>query len=70
MTNGAKVAKLYHSLSDKQLQLMGGQQWQWSCMQRVKKTICTTKLCQKMGNSEIAKQWFQLMAEEAVLEKK
>jgi hypothetical protein len=67
---GKKVAKLHHSLSDKQASADERNTMTLELRAESHKDYLHYKIMSKMGDSEIAKQWFQLMAEEALLVKK
>ena len=67
---GQKAAKLHHSLSDKQASADERTAMAMELHAESHKDYLHYKIMSKMGDSEIAKQWFQLMAEEALLEKK
>jgi hypothetical protein len=67
---GQKAAKLHRSLSDKQASADERTAMAMELRAESHKDYLHYKIMSKMGDSEIAKQWFQLMAEEALLEKK
>ncbi len=67
---GQKAAKLHRSLSDKQASADERTAMAMELHIESHKDYLHFKIMSKMGDSEIAKQWFQLMTEEALLEKK
>jgi hypothetical protein len=67
---GQKAAKLHHSLSDKQASADERMAMAIELHAESHKDYLHYKIISKMGDSEIAKEWSQLMAEEALLEKK
>jgi hypothetical protein len=67
---GQKAAKLYRTLADKQASADERTAMTLELHAESHKDYLHYKIMSKMGDSEIAKQWFQLMAEEALLEKK
>jgi hypothetical protein len=67
---GQKAAKLYHFLFDKQASADERMAMVMELHAESHKVYLHYKIMSKMGESEIAKQWFQLMAEEAMLKKK
>ena len=67
---GQKAAKLHPTLADKQASADERTAMALELRAESHKDYLHYKIMSKMGDSEIAKQWFQLMAEEALLEKK
>jgi hypothetical protein len=67
---GQKAAKLHRSLSDKQASADERTATALELRAESHKDYLHYKIMSKMGDSEIAQQWFQLMAEEALMEKK
>ena len=67
---GQKAAKLHRTLADKQASADERTAMALELRAESHKDYLHYKIMSKMGDSEIAKQWFQLMAEEALLEKK
>jgi hypothetical protein len=67
---GQKAAKLHRTLADKQASADERTATALELRAESHKDYLHYKIMSKMGDSEIAKQWFQLMAEEALLEKK
>jgi hypothetical protein len=67
---GQKAAKLHRSLSDKQASADERTATALELRAESHKDYLHYKIMSKMGDSEIAQQWFQLMAEEVLMEKK
>jgi hypothetical protein len=67
---GQKAAKLHCTLADKQASADERTAMALELCVESHKDYLHYKIMSKMGDLEIAKHWFQLMAEEALLEKK
>jgi hypothetical protein len=63
------AAKLHHSLSDKQASADERMAMVMELRAESQKDYLYCKIMSKMGESEIAKQWLQLMTEKALVEK-